>query len=165
MSDSIPGLVETSTNLGTLAAADGAFTATFLTRSSVDSEREAVQQVIASLFDLAGMETKTHDAYPSWTPDPGSPLVRLMQAAYRDLFGQEAEVTAIHAALETSTIGAKQPALDMIAIGPTLLDVHTPAERLEVATVAKVYELLVTTLDRLSAPSGSGSTPVPPASA
>jgi dipeptidase D len=164
MSDSIPGLVETSTNLGTLAAADGAFTATFLTRSSVDSERAAVQQAIASLFDLAGMETKTHDAYPAWTPDPDSALVRIMQTAYRDLFGHEAEVTAIHAALETSTIGAKQPELDMIAIGPTLLDVHTPAERLEVATVAKVYDLLVATLDRLSAPDSSGSTPVPPAS-
>jgi dipeptidase D len=151
MSDTIPGLVETSTNLGKLAAADGAFTATFLTRSSVDSEREAVQQTIASVFDLAGMATKTHDAYPAWAPDPASPLLTLTQSVYRDLFGHEAEVMAIHAALETSTIGAKIPGLAMISIGPTVLDVHTPDEHLEVATVGEVYDLLVATLERLSA--------------
>jgi dipeptidase D len=151
MSDTIPGLVETSTNLGKLAAADGAFAATFLTRSSVDSEREAVQQTIASVFDLAGMATKTHDAYPAWAPDPASPLLTLTQSVYRDLFGHEAEVMAIHAALETSTIGAKIPGLAMISIGPTVLDVHTPDEHLEVATVGKVYDLLVATLERLSA--------------
>ena len=125
--------------------------ATFLTRSSVDSERAAVQQTIASVFDLAGMATKTHDAYPAWTPDPVSPLLTLMESVYRDLFGHEAEVMAIHAALETSTIGAKKPGLDMISIGPTVLDVHTPDEHLEVASVGKVYDLLVATLDRLSA--------------
>jgi dipeptidase D len=150
MSDAVPGLVETSTNLGTVTAADGRLAAGFLVRSAVDSARDDVRQMIGSVWELAGVETTTHDAYSGWTPDPDSPLLGLMQTVYRDLYDREAEVMAIHAGLETSVIGAKYPGLDMISVGPTMQDVHSPREQLAVASVGKVYELLVATLERIA---------------
>jgi dipeptidase D len=150
MSDAVPGLVETSTNVGTLAAGDGAFAAGLLPRSLIDSERDDVRQMIASVFDLAGIETTPRDAYPGWTPNPDSPLVRHMQAAYQDLFGHEADVLAVHAGLETSTIGGIYPGLDLVSIGPTITGQHSTDERLEIASVGKVYDLLVAVLGRVA---------------
>jgi dipeptidase D len=113
--------------------------------------------MIASVFALAGVETTTHDAYSGWQPNPDSPLLRLMQTVYRDLAGHEAEIMAVHAGLETSAIGATYPGLDMISIGPTMQDVHSPRERLEIASVGKVYDLLVATLERIAGQArGSG---------
>jgi dipeptidase D len=151
MSDAVPGLVETSTNLGTVAATDGELAAGFLVRSAMDSQRDDVSQMIASVWELAGVETTTHDAYSGWTPDPDSPLLDLLQTVYQDLYGRQAEIMAVHAGLETSVIGAKYPGLDMISVGPTMQDVHSPREQLEVASVGKVYDLLVATLERIAA--------------
>jgi dipeptidase D len=151
MSDSVPGLVETSANLGTVSAADGQLSAGFLVRSAVDSARDDVGQMIGSVWTLAGLQTTTHDVYSGWAPDPDSPLLGLMQAVYLDLFGHETRIMAVHAGLETSVIGAKYPGLDMISVGPTMQDVHSPREQLEVASVGKVYDLLVATLERIAA--------------
>jgi dipeptidase D len=150
MSDAVPGLVETSTNLGTVKAADGQLAAGFLVRSAVDSARDDVRQMIGSVWELAGAETTTHDAYSGWTPDPDSPLLGLMQRVYRDLYDRESEVMAIHAGLETSVIGAKYPGLDMISVGPTMQNVHSPREQMEVVSVGKVYDLLVAVLERIA---------------
>lgn len=151
MSDAVPGLVETSTNLGTVAAEGGLLAAGFLVRSAVDSARDDVAQMIGSVWALAGVETTTHDAYSGWKPDPDSPLLGLLQMVYQDLYGRESEIMAVHAGLETSVIGATYPALDMISIGPTIQNVHSPREQLEVASVGKVYDLLVATLERIAA--------------
>ena len=80
---------------------------------------------------------------------PYSVLLATMKQTYTDLFGAEPKVAAIHAGLETSVAGVKYPGLDMISVGPTILDVHSPDERMEVATVQKVYDLLVATLAQL----------------
>jgi dipeptidase D len=151
MSDSVSGLVETSTNLGLAAAADGMFTAGFLVRSAVNSARDDVEQMARCVFDLAGFEAVRKDAFTGWKPNPDSPLLALMQSIYRDLWGHDAEVVAVHAGLETSEFGAAEPGLDMISVGPTMEHVHSPDERLEIASVAKVYDLLVATLQRIPA--------------
>ena len=135
MSDAVPGLVETSTNLGILSVADGTLTAGHLTRSAVDSERDDLAQMVQSVFELAGTDAVPHGAYSGWPPNPDSPIVKLMQSEYQTLFGEEAAVEAIHAGLETSVIGAKYPEMDMISVGPTLQSVHSPDERMEVSTV------------------------------
>ncbi len=150
MSDAVPGLVETSGNLGVLSIGDGALDAIVYVRSALDSARDDAAARFASVFDLAGAVVTPHDAYASWPPNPDSPLLALMSGAYQDLFGQEPAVVAIHAGLETSVAGVTYPGLDMISIGPTLVDVHSPDERLEIATVAPVYALLVETLERLA---------------
>jgi dipeptidase D len=150
MSDAMPGLVETSTNLGTLVLADGRMEAGFLVRSSIDSARDAVRDSIASIFSLAGAETAFHDAYSGWPPDPDSPLLALMHEVHLDLFGTEAGVMAVHAGLETSKFAETYPEMDMISLGPTMLDVHSPDERLEVVSVGTTWELLVAALGRMT---------------
>jgi dipeptidase D len=157
MSDSVPGLVETSTNLGLAAAADGTFAAGFLVRSAVNSARDDVEQMARCVFDLAGFAAVRKDAFTGWKPNPDSPLLALMQSVYRDVFGHDATVEAVHAGLETSEFGATEPRLDMISLGPTMEHAHSPDERLEIASVAKVYDLLVATLQRIPAQSRSSS--------
>ena len=151
MSDSVPGLVETSTNLGAVSAAKGTFSAGFLVRSAVNSARDDVEGMAASVFALAGIDAVRKDAFTGWRPNPDSPLLALMQAVYRDRWGHDAEVVALHAGLETSEFGATYPGLDMISVGPTIEHPHSPDERLEIASVGKVYELLVATLQRIPA--------------
>lgn len=146
MSAEVPGLVETSCNLGVLRIEGGAFTGGALVRSAVDSERDAHALRFAEVFSRAGASTEMHGAYASWPPNPDSPLLELMEQVYADAFGKAPVVTAVHAGLETSTAGAKFPGMDMISVGPTIENVHSPDERLQVASVPRVYELLVATL-------------------
>lgn len=146
MSDAVPGLVETSTNLGILQVADGAFHAGHYVRSAVDSERDELAQRLQGIYTLADAEAVISGVYSGWPPDPNSPIVVTMQSVYRDTFGKEAVLNAVHAGLETSVVGATYPQMSMISVGPTLVAVHSPDERMEVASVAKVYDLLVATL-------------------
>ena len=149
MSDSVPGLVETSGNMGVLSIGDGQLDATIYVRSAVDSARDDAAARFSSVFELGGATVTVHDAYSGWPANPDSPLLAQMTQIYQDIFGVAPEAVAIHAGLETSVAGVIYPGLDMISIGPTLLDVHSPDERWEVASAAKVYELLVATLQEL----------------
>jgi dipeptidase D len=146
MSDAVKGMVETSTNLGVLQLANGAWTAGFYLRSAVDSERDDLAASMTDVFTLAGLEAEIRDSYSGWAPNPGSEILGLMTGVYRDLFGTDPEIASVHAGLETSVLGARIPGLDMISVGPTLIGVHAPGERLEVVSVPKEYALLSATL-------------------
>lgn len=149
MSDAVPGLVETSTSMGILNAENGQFWAGFYVRSSLDSARDDVGNMTRSVFELAGANVSIHDSYSGWPPDTESPILVLMKQVYQDKFGQEPKVVALHAGLETSVVREKYPGMDMISVGPTLKNVHSPDECLEASTVSKVYEMLTETLMRL----------------
>jgi dipeptidase D len=149
MSDAVPGLVETSTNMGIVEAAAGNLAASLLPRSSVDTALDDVGQMIASVWDMAGVPVDISGRYSGWNPNPESPIVLLMQEVYQEQTGQEAVVSAVHAGLECGTIVSKHPGMDAISIGPTLYDVHTPNERLEIATVPMLMDLLMKTLQRI----------------
>ena len=146
MSDTIPDLVETSGNLGVLSIGDGQFTADSYVRSAIDSERDAEAQRFVAVFEEAGATVTLDGAFSSWPPNPDSPLLALMSRVYEGTFGAAAEVDAVHAGLETSVAGVTFPGMDMISIGATTQYVHKPEEQLEVASVAKVYDLIVATL-------------------
>jgi dipeptidase D len=149
MSDAVPDLVETSTNMGIVNIADGQMAVTCLSRSSVDSELEDVGQMIASVWNLAGVEVAFSGGNSGWNPNPNSPILLLMEDVYREMYGQDPKVSAVHAGLECGTIVSKYPGMDAISIGPTLQDVHTPDERMQVATVKKLADLLTETLVRV----------------
>lgn len=151
MSDAVPGLVETSTNMGIVNVAGGALAVTLLPRSSVDTELDDANQMIASVWDLAGIPVTISGRYSGWNPNPDSPILLLMEDVYEDLYGQQPEVMAVHAGLECGTIVSKYPGMDAISIGPTLQEVHTPNERLQIATVQKLNDLLLETLQRIPA--------------
>lgn len=151
MSDAVPGLVETSTNMGIVRGEDGKLEVTCFVRSSVDTALDDLGQMITSVWDLAGREVTFSGRFAGWRPNANSPILGLMRDVYKELFGQEAQVVALHAGLECGSISAKYPHMDAISIGPTLQAVHTPNERLEIASVKKLYDFLLETLQRIPA--------------
>lgn len=151
MSDSVPGLVETSNNLGFVTTANGFVEARNLARSSVDSELADAGSMVMSVWDLAGGQYAVTNEYAGWNPNPDSPLLGLFEQTYNQLYGVDAPYVALHAGLECGTVASKYPEMDLISIGPTLVDVHSPTERLQVSTVPKVVDLLVEVLGQIPA--------------
>ncbi|MFR9504092.1 MAG: aminoacyl-histidine dipeptidase [Rikenellaceae bacterium] len=150
MSAAVEGLVETSTNLASVKfEGKGKIVVTTSQRSSVESAKTYAMQMVESVFTLAGADVTHSDGYPGWAPNPNSELLRLTSESYLSLFGQEPLVKAIHAGLECGLFLEKYPELDMISFGPTLRGVHSPDERLEIATVDKFWRLLCDTLKRI----------------
>lgn len=149
MSKDIPGLVETSTNLATVKVANGNIEIATSQRSSVTSAKEMAANMISCLFTLIGAEINQHSDYPGWQPDPNSPIVLLIKKIYQDKSGETPEIKAIHAGLECGLLKDRYPNLDMIAFGPTILGAHSPDEKVNIASVAKFWDLLVTTLENI----------------
>ena len=146
MSVSMPGLVQTSTNLARVVSDGRSVQLQCLLRSSVRSEKEALGRAIAAVFSLAGARTELTGSYDGWNPDLSSPILHAMTASYEQLYGRRPAVTAIHAGLECGIIGSNYPGLDMISFGPTICYPHSPDEKVEIASVARFYDFLVQTL-------------------
>ena len=146
MSMDVPGLVETSSNLARIRTEQGKVTMLASQRSSVESAKYAVQETLAACFRLAGAKVERNEGYPGWTPNPNSELLDIAVRTYKELFGRDPKVKAIHAGLECGLFLASYPDLDMISIGPTLRGVHSPSERLELATVPMVFDHLLAIL-------------------
>ena len=149
MSDAVPGLVETSTNMGITMAQDGQLEVICYPRSSVDSALDDAGQMIASVWELAGQTVAFSDAYGAWTPDPDSPILGHMQQVYEGLYGQKPTVMAVHAGLECGVVAGSYPDMDMISVGPTIENVHSPSERLYIPSVARTLDLLTETLEQM----------------
>ena len=143
MSAAMPGLVETSTNLASVKFRDDEIVITTSQRSSVESAKEYAKLQIESAFVAVGCQVVHSDGYPGWAPNPHSTLLECTKSAYKKLFGTEPKVRAIHAGLECGLFLEKYPHLEMVSFGPTLRGVHSPDERLEIATVDKFWKLLV----------------------
>lgn len=150
MSFAMPGLVETSTNLASVKFVDEhTIVVTSSQRSSVESAKTYVAEMVESVFALAGADVAHTDGYPGWAPNPESRLLDITKKAYVDLFSVAPKVRAIHAGLECGLFLEKYPELEMVSFGPTLRGVHSPDERLEIATVSKFWDLLCEVLRRI----------------
>ena len=147
MSPAIPGLVQTSTNLGMVDTRDGEVIVTFLTRSAVDASKRALAARIGATCALAGFEARSEGSYPGWKPDPGSSLVRLVDRVHAEVLGRPMVVKAIHAGLECGLIGEKYPGMEMASIGPDIRDAHTPDEHVSVPSAARFWRHLVAVLE------------------
>ena len=71
-----------------------------------------------------------------------------MLPVYREVFGREAGVTVIHAGVECGILADKIPGLDAVSIGPDILDIHTPQERMSISSVQRMYQYLIRVLER-----------------
>lgn len=145
----IPNFVETSTNLASVIVTDTKVVITTSQRSSVESAKDDICNMVASVFMLAGAKVKHTDGYPGWTPNPNSMIVDLTSRIYKDLFNEEPKVLAIHAGLECGLIGDVYPEMDMISYGPTIKGAHSPDERLLIGTVDKFWELTLKVLEEI----------------
>jgi len=146
LSDSMPGLVETSTNLATVKSENGVISVKCLLRSSVDSAKDDLCEQVESVFSLAGAMVRFDGAYPGWKPNMDSAILQQMKQIYENNFGRVPEVKAIHAGLECGILGGNYPHWDMISFGPTMRFPHSPDEKVNVPTVQKFWDFLVETL-------------------
>lgn len=144
MSQDIPGLVETSSNLASIKMKPGnVIRIETSQRSSILSARNDMAETVRSVFRLAGAKVSFGDGYPGWKPNPHSEILEIAVASYKRLFGVDAKVKAIHAGLECGLFLDKYPHLDMISFGPTLTGVHSPDERMLIPTVEKFWNHLL----------------------
>ena len=148
MSDDIPGLVQTSLNLG-IAKLGERFTATFSVRSSVNTEKLELLEQLKKLCEFyEGVYTEKGD-YPAWEYKKDSELRDTMVKVYTEMYGKAPEVLAIHAGLECGLLGEKIPGLDCVSVGPQMHDIHTSRERLEIASTRRTWNFLLEVLKAL----------------
>lgn len=150
MSTSLPGLVETSTNLAVVGIEDGELSILCNSRSSVASRLSGLRRRIRAVGRLAGARVEEPDGYPAWQPDVDSPLLAVIRSAYEAEIGEAAEVGAMHAGLECGIIGEKYPEMDMVAFGPQIEFPHSPDERVRTESVAPFYRVLRRTIEDLA---------------
>lgn len=151
MSHDLEGLVETSTNLAAVKMLpDNQILITTSQRSSVESRKYDIAHQVEALFLLAGAKVTHGDGYPGWTPDMNSPIMKVAVDAYKELYGEEPLITAIHAGLECGLFLTKYPHLDMVSFGPTLRGVHSPSEKMHIPAVARFWDQLTLILRKVA---------------
>ena len=152
MSQDVPGLVETSSNLASIKrTADNVLTITTSQRSSIESARDCVSDSVRAAFELAGAKVTTKGQYPGWKPNMKSAILKVACDTYKQLFGEEAKIKAIHAGLECGLFLEKAPHLDMISFGPTMRGVHSPDERLHIVSTERWWRHLLLLLENAPA--------------
>jgi dipeptidase D len=154
MSQDVPGLVETSNNLGVIDTNGGVVDWVCSPRSSLSGAMKDITETLLATAELVGATADPSPEYPGWKPEPSSPVLAVVKLAYERLFGSPVKVGACHAGLECSVIKAKLPHLDCVSMGPTIKGAHSTTERVRIDSVAKTYNLLKTVLRDLSTPSG-----------
>lgn len=147
MSNDMPGLVETSTNLASIKMrSENRIVVCTSQRSSTESAKYDIAHTVESVFLLAGAEATHGDGYPGWKPNLNSEILKTAVATYQELYGITPAIKAIHAGLECGLFLKKYPGLDMISFGPTMHGVHSPDERLHIPAVEKFWNHLVAIL-------------------
>ena len=141
-----PLLVQTSTNLSLVEITDEALVVTANQRSCVPSRLDAICLSIEAVGRLAGATVHTGSGYPSWPMDPESALLKRCTALYEKLFEAAPRVQIMHAGLECGVIGDRCPGMDMISLGPTIENPHSPSERLYLPSVERVWRLMAALL-------------------
>ena len=149
MSYDIPNLVETSTNLASVAFNKKNAHISLSTRSSIKSGLQDFRDRIHAIAELSDAKVTEGKPYPGWKPNLDSKILKLSMKIFKDMFGKEPKVEAIHAGLECGIIGEKFQGMDMISIGPTLKYPHSPDEQLHVSTVDKTYKFVIEILKNI----------------
>lgn len=138
----VKGLVQTSTNLGVMEEEDGKLVIGSLVRSSVESQKSIVKSQIEAVADVLGGKSISSSDYPGWEFKKESPLRDLAIEKYEALFGKKAVIEAIHAGLECGFWDGKMENVDIISMGPDMMDVHTVKERVSKQSIDNVWKLL-----------------------
>ena len=149
MSQDIPGLVQTSLNLGILRLEGGKLRLSWSVRSSVAAEKEELIGALQALAERNGGSFDRRGDYPAWEFRKDSPLRKTMVQVFRELSGGEPKVEAIHAGLECGLFAGKLEGLDAVSIGPDMRDIHSPREKLSVSSVGRTWAYLTAVLARL----------------
>ena len=147
MSPDVPGLVQNSTNLATIATKGDTVEIVTSQRSAIEGSKLTAAQMVATVFRLAGFEVENSGGYPGWKPEPHSEIVKTLQSVHEKVFGHPAKLIAMHAGLECGVIGEKYPGMQMASFGPTIVDPHSPNERVEIPSVEGFWKYLKAVLE------------------
>jgi dipeptidase D len=147
MSPDVPGLVQNSTNLAIVSVNGDTAEIVTSQRSAIATSMQGVAQSVATVFAMAGFEAEHTGRYPGWKPEPNSEIVQKLLAAHEKLFGKPAKLIAMHAGLECGVIGEKYPGMQMVSFGPTIVDPHSPNERVQISTVQSFWKYLKAVLE------------------
>ncbi|MGL5759126.1 aminoacyl-histidine dipeptidase [Plesiomonas sp.] len=149
MSDVVPGVVETSLNLGVVTTSEQGVQIVCLIRSLIDSGRCGVQNMLSALAELAGAEAVFKGGYPGWKPDNQSPIMQVVRETYQAMFDKTPNIMVIHAGLECGLFKEPYPQMDMVSVGPTIRGPHSPDERVHIDSVDKYWQLLTQLLKNI----------------
>ena len=149
MSPDVPGLVQNSTNLATVAVNADTVEIGSSQRSAIESSKMAAAKMVASACRLAGFEAEHAGSYPGWKPEPTSEIVQKCKEAFQEVFGKETRLVAMHAGLECGVIGEKYPGMQLISFGPQIESPHSPNERVEIPSVSEFWKYLKAVLEKL----------------
>lgn len=150
MSDSMPGLVETSNNLAIVKSdSNNTITIACLMRSSVDSSKDGLAQKVVAVFELAGAKIELEGGYPGWKPNMDSTILKTCINVYETMTGSKPAIKAIHAGLECGLLGAVYNNWDMISFGPTIRSPHSPSEKVNIESVGKFWNYLIEILKNI----------------
>lgn len=148
MSVDIAGLVETSLNVGILKLEKEVMIASSAVRSSIESAKKYLMNQVEVVAGFAGGTVSIHGEYPGWQYNPDSKLRATMVTVYKEMFGEEPEVEAIHAGLECGIMISKIPGLDCVSFGPNMYDIHTTEERLSISSTERMWNYILEILKR-----------------
>jgi len=148
MSEQVPGLVQTSLNLGVLELGNVAMRLRFSLRSSVAAEKTALLEELRTILRAQGGDVATEGDYPPWEYREASPLRDLMVEVFTEQYGHAPKIEIIHAGLECGLLSGKRPELDCVSIGPDLLDIHSVNERMSISSVQRTWAFLTEVLKR-----------------
>jgi dipeptidase D len=149
MSPDVPGLVQDSTNVATVGMSGGVVEIVTSQRSAIEGSREIARRLVSTACKLAGFEVSHSGSYPGWKPEPNSDIVRKSKAVFEEMFGSEPNLIAMHAGLETGVLGVNYPEMQMISFGPQIEHPHSPAERVQISSVAEFWKYLTAVLEKL----------------
>lgn len=141
-STEIDDLVETSNNLAVISTSEETMNIKVSSRSSKDEKLDEVRNLISDIGNKYGWDVKKLKSYPGWTPDPDNDFLRFVHNTYEEQYCDSVKIEAVHAGLETSVIGAKIPGIQMVSIGPTVENPHTPQERVNIKSVGILFRVL-----------------------
>jgi dipeptidase D len=149
MSPDVPGLVQNSTNLAIVSLNGDVAEIITSQRSAIEASKHGVAQRVATVFRMAEFDVEHTGSYPGWKPEPTSEIVRKLQAVHEQVFGNPAKLIAMHAGLECGVIGEKYPGMQMVSFGPTIVDPHSPNERVQISTVQSFWKYLKAVLEEI----------------
>lgn len=149
MSASIEGLVETSLNMGILKTEEDRIVAVSALRSNKQTALENLEKKLKTFAKALEIKVKTYGHYPPWEYKENSKLQEIYKKCFKEKFGYQPTVEAIHAGLECGTLSAKIQGLDAISVGPELSDVHTTGEKLKISSAKEMFELVCELLEKM----------------
>jgi dipeptidase D len=149
MSPDIEGLVEASSSLARVIVSEGIFTTQSLQRSSVESSKKDVANMVKAAFESIGCEVVQGGDYPGWSPNANSPILTIMKDLYIQRYNEEPKIKACHAGLECGILGKHFPGMDMISFGPNIRAAHSPDEKVQISSVQKYWGYLLETLKQI----------------